>query len=145
MNFSGNRYDRDLLKTILATPSLDTYVLSCEDRFGSYGVVGFSIVDSREPRMTDLMFSCRIQSKRVEHAFLSYVIRQYIAETGKDFYANYRKTSRNAPSGRVFGEIGMKEIGQQGEVSSLVFRRHQEIPDDGIVNVVACSKPFTMI
>ena len=145
MNFSGNRYDRNVLKTILATPYMDTYVLSCEDHFGSYGVVGFSIVDAREPRMTDLMFSCRIQSKRVEHAFLRHIIRQYIAETGKDFHANYRKTPRNSPSGQVFTDIGMQEIGRQGEVSSLVFRRHQEIPDDGIINVVAYCKPLTMI
>ncbi len=102
MNFSGNRYDREVLRKLLASPYLDTFVLSCEDRFGSYGVIGFSIVDRREPRMTDLMFSCRIQSKRVEHAFLASVIRRYIAETGKDFYANYRKTPRNAPSGQVF-------------------------------------------
>jgi len=38
MNFSGNRYDRNVLKNILTTPHLSTYVLSCEDRFGSYGL-----------------------------------------------------------------------------------------------------------
>ena len=109
MNFSGNRYDREVLRKLLSSPHLDTFVLSCEDRFGSYGVIGFSIVDRREPRMTDLMFSCRIQSKRVEHAFLAHVIRRYIGETGKNFYANYRKTPRNAPSGRVFADLAMEE------------------------------------
>ena len=94
MNFSGNRYDRSVLKQILSTSYLDTYVLDVEDRFGTYGVVGFCIVDNRVPLMTDLMFSCRIQSKRVEHAFLAYLIRKYIARTGKEFWANYRKTPR---------------------------------------------------
>src|ERR1700728_963052 len=74
MNFSGNRYDREVLRKLLSNPDMDTFVLSCEDRFGSYGVIGFSIVDRREPRMTDLMFSCRVQSKRVEHAFLASVM-----------------------------------------------------------------------
>jgi len=41
MNFSGSRYDRDVLKQILSTSYLDTYVLDVEDRFGTYGVVGF--------------------------------------------------------------------------------------------------------
>src|SRR5208282_1794013 len=109
MNFSGNRYDRDVLRKILSNPHLDTFVLSCEDRFGSYGVIGFSIVDRREPRMTDLMFSCRIQSKRVEHAFLAWLIRKYIDETGNDFYADYRMTPRNAPSGKVFADLGIEE------------------------------------
>lgn len=136
MNFSGNRYDRDVLKGILATPHLDTYVLSCEDRFGSYGVVGFSIVDNREPRMTDLMFSCRIQSKRVEHAFLGYIVRYYAKQSGKDFWANYRKTPRNAPSGKVFADLGMEEVGVSDGLTSLVLRKNLELPDDGVIKIV---------
>jgi len=137
MNFSGNRYDREVLRGILANPTLDTYVLSCKDRFGSYGVIGFSIVDNREPRMTDLMFSCRIQSKRVEHAFLAYVIRKYISQTGKDFCADYRKTPRNAPSGKVFSDIGMKEVEVKDGVSRLVFAMDSEVPDDGVIDIHA--------
>lgn len=136
MNFSGNRYDRDVLRNILSTPYLDTYVLSCEDRFGSYGVIGFSIVDSREPRMTDLMFSCRIQSKRVEHAFLAYILQRYIAESRKDFYASYRKTPRNAPSGRVFTDLGMEQIGVNDGVTDLVFRKDRQVPDDEVIRIV---------
>jgi len=141
MNFSGNRYDRDVLETILATPYMDTYVLSCEDRFGSYGVIGFSIVDSREPRVTDLMFSCRIQSKRVEHAFLSHILQKYIARSGNDFFANYRKTSRNAPSGKVFADLGMEEVSVSDGVTSLVFRRNREVPDDGVIRIVVKDHP----
>ncbi len=135
MNFSGNRYDREVLRSILSNPCLDTYVLSCSDRFGGYGVVGFSIVDNREPRMTDLMFSCRIQSKRVEHAFLSYLIEKYVSESKKDFQANYRKTSRNAPTGRVFADMGMEETGTKDGVSLLVFRQGRTVPDDGVIRI----------
>ena len=141
MNFSGNRYNRDVLGNILTTPCLNTYVLSCEDRFGSYGIVGFCIVDSREPRMTDLMFSCRVQSKRVEHAFLGHIIRSCIKDTNKDFLANYRKTPRNAPSGRVFAELGMEEVEVSAGVTSLIFRRNREVPDDGVIKIVASEVP----
>jgi len=136
MNFSGNRYDREVLRRLLSNPHLDTFVLSCEDRFGSYGVIGFSIVDRREPRMTDLMFSCRIQSKRVEHAFLAAMIRLYVAETGKDFWADYRKTPRNAPSGQVFADLAMEETENRDGVLSLRFRKDREIPDDAVIDVV---------
>jgi len=135
MNFSGNRYDREVLRGLLSAPHIDTFVLSCEDRFGSYGVIGFSVVNRLEPRMTDLMFSCRIQSKRVEHAFLSWVIRKYISETGRDFYANYRKTPRNAPSGKVFDDLSMEEIEIKDGVSSLVFRKGREVSDDGVIDI----------
>jgi FkbH-like protein len=135
MNFSGSRYDRDVLRKLLSSTHLDTFVLSCEDRFGSYGVIGFSIVDRREPRMTDLMFSCRIQSKRVEHAFLAFVIRKYIEETGRDFYANYRKTERNAPSGMVFADLGMEETENRVGVLSLRFAKDRAIPEDHVIRV----------
>jgi FkbH-like protein len=135
MNFSGNRYDRDVLRTIIATPHLATYVLACEDRFGSYGVIGFSVVDRREPRMTDLMFSCRVQSKRVEHAFLAFVIRKYFSETENDFLVSYRKTDKNSPSGQVFWDFGMREIGNTTGVLLLSFPRDQAPPDDGIISI----------
>lgn len=136
MNFSGNRYSRDLLDEILQTPYLDTCVLACEDRFGSYGIVGFAVIDSREPRMTDLMFSCRIQSKRVEHAFVAHILHRYITLTGKDFYVNYRKTPRNQPSGQVFSDMGLKEIAIIDDVTSLVFPHHAQIADDGIITIL---------
>jgi FkbH-like protein len=136
MNFSGNRYDRDVLRNILIDAHLDTFVLSCKDRFGSYGVIGFSIVNNREPRLTDLMFSCRIQSKRIEHAFLAYIIPKYIAESGRDFWANYRKTPGNAPSGRVFADLGMQEIETNDGISSLVFRKGSEVANDGVIRVI---------
>lgn len=135
MNFSGNRYSRELLQEILSTSHLDTYVLDCEDRFGSYGVIGFSIVDRREPRMTDLMFSCRVQSKRVEHAFLAFLIRSHTAGSRMDFHANYRATERNAPSGRVFADLGMQESGVSDGVSDLFFPKDQSPVDDGIVRL----------
>jgi FkbH-like protein len=136
MNFSGNRYDREVLRQLLASPDLDTFVLSCQDRFGSYGVVGFSVVDRREPRMIDLMFSCRIQSKRVEHAFLAWLIRKYIAESGNDFYADYRKTPRNAPSGKVFADLGMEEHANTKDgVLSLRFSRLKDVPEDGVIGI----------
>jgi FkbH-like protein len=141
MNFSGNRYDRDVLRQVRATPWLDAWVLEVEDRFGSYGIVGFCIVDSREPIVTDLMFSCRIQSKRVEHAVLGWLLRRYIDATGGDVWAAYRRTPRNAPSGRVFEDMGMREVATADGVSRLVFPRDQPVPDDGLIAINAQPAP----
>ncbi len=137
MNFSGNRYERTLLQQIEATPNLDTYVIECRDRFGSYGIVGFSIVDSRTPKMIDLMFSCRVQGKRVEHAVISYLLHKYAA-AGTEFWADYRKTERNALSGRVFLDLGMEERAVNAGVTSMVFPEGRPILDDGIVQIVEC-------
>jgi FkbH-like protein len=136
MNFSGNRYDRSVLETIRQSSHLDTYVLSCRDRFGSYGVIGFSIVDRGEPRMIDLMFSCRVQSKRVEHAFVAFILEKYIGESRKDFYANYRETPRNAFSGRVFRDVGMEAISVNDGVTDLIFRKEKTVPNDRVIEVI---------
>jgi FkbH-like protein len=135
MNFSGNRYQEARLVEIMKSGFLETYVINCADRFGNYGIVGFAVVDAREPRLLELMFSCRVQSKRVEHAVLSFILRRFVTGKGRDFYASYRKTAKNTPSGKVFDEMGFKFVEDNEGVSSLVFRKDQEILDDGIASI----------
>ena len=135
MNFSGARYEREKLSAIMTAVRLDTYVLSVEDRFGTYGVVGFSIVDRTVPRMTDLMFSCRVQSKRVEHAFLCFLIKKYTAMTGRDFEAIYRKTPRNAMSGQVFDDLGLQTVREEQGATLLAFPAMGALADDHIVEI----------
>ena len=136
MNFSGIRYDRERLREIIDTSHLQSYVLNCDDRFGSYGIVGFGLVDVRQRILTDLMFSCRIQSKRIEHAFLAHIMAQYLEPGGCDFRALYRRTPRNSPSGQVFADLGMEETGVDEGVTSLLFRSDRALTHDGIVEII---------
>ncbi|MBZ5634690.1 MAG: HAD-IIIC family phosphatase [Acidobacteriia bacterium] len=135
MNFSGNRYQEAELVEIVKSGFLETYVINCADRFGNYGIVGFAVVDAREPRLLDLMFSCRVQGKRVEHAVLSFFLRRFVIGKNQDFYASYRKTAKNAPSGKVFDETGFKFVEDKEGVSTLVFRQGQEVLDDQIMSI----------
>ncbi|MGA7415814.1 MAG: HAD-IIIC family phosphatase, partial [Bryobacteraceae bacterium] len=135
MNFSGNRYSRDKLQQFLRASDIDAYVLDCEDRFGSYGTIGFCLMNRSEARMTDLMFSCRIQGKRVEHAFLSYLIRKYRYAGVPTLFANYRKTERNAGPGKVFEDLGFRVLGEVSGLTDLVFAGAVSLPDDGIVSI----------
>ena len=135
MNFSGNRYPREALRELIHSVARKTFVIKCDDKFGSYGIVGFSVVDTGEPRLLDLMFSCRIQSKRIEHAFLSFLLAKFRGSKPGDFFANYRKNPKNAPSGKVFEEIGFANVSENDGVLSLVFRAGQAVPDDGIIAI----------
>lgn len=141
LNFSGNRYSLEVLREIRNSAHLDTYVLSCRDRFGQYGVIGFSIVDRPRSKMTDLMFSCRIQSKRIEHAFLNYLIARYCAESGSDFYAIYRRTDRNAAAGKVFTDLGLVMLSEQGGVSQWAWHHDRPVFDEGVVHIQAHMHP----
>jgi FkbH-like protein len=137
MNFSGNRYQEGELTEIMRSPELETCVIRCKDRFGDYGIVGFAVVDPRIPSLLDLMFSCRVQGKRVEHAVLTFLLRRFASRDGADFYANYRRSARNAASGKVFEEIGFELASEKDGISVLVFRGTRDIPDDRIVTIVA--------
>lgn len=135
MNFSGNRYKRAALESILAEAKTDTFVLSCKDRFGSYGIIGFALVAPEEPRMTDLMFSCRVQSKRLEHAILGYLVSRYRGAGRSEFWANYRRTPRNEQSGRVFMDVGMLDVGTVDGISNLLLPGEKDIPNEGVVSI----------
>ena len=74
--------------------------------------------------------------KRVEHAIVSYLLKRFAGSRNLDFYANYRRTSKNTGAGKVFEEIGFKFVADNDGVQSLVFKSGREIPDDHVINVV---------
>lgn len=135
MNFSGSRYPREQLTEIRQSEDHDTFVIRCADRFGSYGIVGFALVELREPRLLDLMFSCRIQGKRVEHAFLAYLLERYSEPERRDFYANYRKTKKNEKPGKVFEEVGFEIVDELDSFLSLKYPKTRSIPHECVIRI----------
>jgi FkbH-like protein len=136
MNFSGNRYTIGFLEEIMNSSEYSTFVIECADRFGEYGIIGFSLVRNCEPRMTDLMFSCRIQHKRVDHAVLRFMIERFRHAGFGKFYANFRRTERNAFAGKIFNDFGFIEISEADGVTNLLIPANAELKSDGVVEIV---------
>jgi FkbH-like protein len=134
MNFSGNRYSRHQLERFIDSTTVATYVIDCIDKFGNYGTVGFCIVNLSDIRMIDLMFSCRIQGKRVEHGFIAHLIQKY-REDGANLSVDYRKTKKNAGPGRVFEDLGFEITGEVGGVIRLLYPPSRLAPEEGIVSI----------
>lgn len=135
MNFSGNRYPRQQLTELRKASAHETYVMECRDRFGSYGIVGFAVVDVGEPRLLDLMFSCRVQAKHVEHAFLAFIISKHARTPSRDFHANYRRTKKNESSGRVFEDVGFEVISEHDGVLNLKFPADRGVIGEDVVQI----------
>lgn len=135
MNFSGARYPREELSRIQQSDKYDTYVIRCTDRFGSYGIVGFALVEVQVPRLLDLMFSCRIQGKRVEHAFLGHVLEKYSRPERRDFFANYKKTKKNEKPGKVFEEVGFEIAEEREGMTFLKYSSARAIQKETIVRI----------
>jgi FkbH-like protein len=106
LNFSGNRYTRDAVDELVQRPNVLPLSISCHDRFGEYGLVGFCLIDRTTETMTDLMFSCRVQAKRVEHAFLIAVMHWLRDQGATEFRALYTRTAKNVQAARVFDDLG---------------------------------------
>lgn len=135
LNFSGNRYTRESLERIIAAADVLPLVVSCSDRFGSYGIVGFALLRASGSVLSveDLMLSCRVQGKQVESRFLRHV-GATAAEAGFDrCECRFRPTTRNAPAataldaldvvcGRIDGPDGVRKymLSGAGEAASLV-------------------------
>lgn len=133
MNFSGNIYKAGDIEKIAGDDNLDKYVLKCSDKFGDYGIIGFALINKKENRLIDLMFSCRIQSKRVEHAFITFCLNKYLKDS--DFFVTYKRTERNKFSAQVFNDFKFKIESEKGDLKNLVFYKNESIPNDKLIEV----------
>lgn len=125
LNFSGNRYTREALSSLLYSREVIPVVMLCEDRFGSYGVIGFSILEKagEDLVMNDLMLSCRIQGKKVEHAYLSFLFEETVKSGGERLVCKYNRTGRNLPAAHVFDDLGFEVAALEGGRELYMMKR----------------------
>ena len=100
LNFSGHKYERDRLHSVLGDPSVDKYILYCSDKFGSYGLIGFSMIRPAHGQIEvqDLMLSCRVQGKLIEQAFFSHLEKYHNPGDAGRIWVNFTETERNRPA-----------------------------------------------
>jgi FkbH-like protein len=112
LNLSARRYEEDQFKVIVNdNQKYKKYALSVEDRFGSYGIIGFVIVEVGADflKIKDFVISCRVAEKKIENAFV-YFLSGKLTAFGKTFIvADYTKTSRNERILKVFDAIGFSK------------------------------------
>jgi len=133
LNFSGNRYTRQSLKEILDESKKDTFALHCADKFGDYGTVGFCVVDTASHTLIDLALSCRVQSKRVEHAFINWLLAHYQSKGITHFTAMYRKTEKNTPAGKVFTDLGFVVASKHGNIIEYQYPYAEGLVQESLI------------
>lgn len=124
MNFSGTRYTRDDIVRILGDSTLDAFSLRCQDKFGDYGTVGFALLARQSdtvphPRVIDLAFSCRVQSKRAEHAFFAWLGTRCASQGAEKLEVRYVPTARNKAVAAVFDDMGFERSVESTEDSCV--------------------------
>ena len=120
---------------MLDNPDLDLFLLDARDAFGSYGKVGFCIVDRARTRITDLIFSCRIQLKHVDRAFLCWLLARYrsAGEAAVDLW--YRPTERNPQCRELLESLGFSPQAGEGETETHRFTCSNTLPVESLVTI----------
>jgi FkbH-like protein len=144
LNIATQRYSHDELRRMIHGSDCDCFVVSCSDRYGVYGHVGFIVVTRTAERMLirDCMFSCRIQGKRIDQAVLASIINHYLLEGVTSVQARFVATARNAPAGEMLRRLGFEPSGSDGLLALPAARPRDEVAYvqiDGAIAATSCS------
>ncbi len=136
LNSSGRRLTLEQLNDIFEDKNYDTYLIQVEDKFGNYGIVGFSIVDiSSEPVITDFVISCRVANNKVEHTYILYLANKYKAKGYKKLKINYTKTSKNGPVFKVVSDLNLVKLSSDNDTAVYYLDLTKDIQKIDIMQV----------
>ncbi|MFH1159524.1 MAG: HAD-IIIC family phosphatase [bacterium] len=96
-NLTVKRYSDTEIKAMLGIPNFKIFACEYEDKFGNEGIIGCAIVkiDEKKALIDSFLISCRVLGRRVEFAFLEYIIKELEKDKIKTIEAFYSETSRN--------------------------------------------------
>jgi len=121
LNLSARVLTGENLAKLLADPHRICVALSCHDRFGDYGVVGFVNINTAQPcpLVEDFVISCRVAQKHVEQGFFHWLSKQDSIQEHPTIRARLIKTGRNTPLQLVLQELQFRVIEEAGNDALL--------------------------
>jgi FkbH-like protein len=109
LNFTGAKLSRDAVSALATDSARTCLTLRCADRFGDYGVIGFVSLDVPMGEVTEFFLSCRVQRKRVEHAFFAMAAQKFRDFGHQTMRVRFRPTDRNAKAAEMLGDLGFTQ------------------------------------
>jgi FkbH-like protein len=127
---NGHLSESELL-TLASAPDSRVFTAKVRDRFGDYGLVGVGVLEQRATELCvrELLMSCRVLGKGVEHALLREIGRVAMESDLNCVRVNFKPTARNLPMLRFLTAQAHKRDGDDFVFTSDTFVRAQ-LPDD---------------
>lgn len=122
LNTTGHLFDPS---SILADHEQQRiFVAELTDKFGWYGIVGTSIVETRHPawRLRYFAISCRVMGRGIERALLASMAGDACRNGCSAFEAEFRDTGRNTMMRALYQMMGFRDSGLVGERGTSLFR-----------------------
>lgn len=135
LNFRGTRYTRDDVARLAASPASRGLVLSCRDRFGDYGIIGFLELDLTGATVRDFFMSCRVQRKFVEHALFQHLLERVHEQGHTALDVLYRASPRNGMAARLLESLEFAPAAN--EADTVRWSRPSAVPiaNAGLVRI----------
>lgn len=124
LNSSGRRLSIDEIKEYINSKNHACFVIRCSDKFGDYGIVGFSIFNKIESIITDFVISCRVANKTIEQSFIQTIYSKYCS--GRKLYMHYRKTNKNGPLFSVLTDLNMTLVSSDIDLETYSYNGNKK-------------------
>lgn len=119
-NLTTRRLTEETLKHKIDKEDLTPFVISAEDKFGSYGIIGAISfrVNSEEKTcyIEDLLISCRALGREIEECILTFAQKYAYKSNSKKLCARYIPTRKNRPILEFLRKTASKELPKDKDV-----------------------------
>ena len=111
-NSTGIRRLSTELGALLESGERRMLLVSARDRFGDYGQVGLAvlIVDGQQFVVENILMSCRVLGKGVEHRVLAAIGREAQRAGASEVVVPFIRTDRNQPAEKFLKSVGMNVL-----------------------------------
>lgn len=136
LNLSTYRYDSEEFENLFTNSNMLCVAFRCWDKFGDYGIVGFTSIDIDEkPKMVDLVISCRIAQKRYEYALFFWLANKLKTLNFSSLDVNLMITKKNGPLLNLFSEMPFETIEKNDDVIRYRLDSLDKVIDEGIITL----------
>jgi FkbH-like protein len=111
-NLTTRRHSETALEQFANDSSCGIFTVGVKDKFGDNGIVGAAIVrhDEDVVQIDTFLLSCRVIGRRVETAFLAYLVEWARSRKAGYLMGSYCPTKKNAPAANFFAEHGFVQV-----------------------------------
>jgi FkbH-like protein len=135
LNTSGRRYSVEEFRELLADKSRVALSISCADRFGDYGLVGFVSMSFTADRTTvdDFVLSCRVAQKRVENAVFARLLGDAAKLGRREVALHFVPSARNRIMRESLQAVGFPIDASSTAPQLLALSTEHNVPEQDLV------------
>lgn len=126
-NLTTKRYTATELKNITEEKDNYLFALSSSDKFGDEGVVSAVILKGN--KIDSFLMSCRVFGKKIELAFLFYLLKFSKDNGYKSILGNHICTERNSMTWSFYKDAGFSVIREDSESGEYEFDLTNPLPE----------------